>query len=65
MSSDRNESAVSNCNESEVLSTIGTSGLQQLLAISTSLTTEENKADLQPVDEEVAFLYFSFCLVFI
>lgn len=55
MSSDRNENEMSNSNESGVPPTIETSGLQQLLAISTSLTTEQNKADLQPVDEEVSF----------
>lgn len=48
---DNHHTTVSNTGASS--STISTSGLQQILAISTSLTNQEEKPDLQPVDEEV------------
>lgn len=35
--------------------TLETTGLQQILAISTSLTNENERDEIQPVDEEVIF----------
>lgn len=36
-------------------STVSTANLQQILALSTSLTNEDEKRDIQPVDEEVIY----------
>lgn len=39
-------------------STVSTANLQQILALSTSLTNENEKKDIKPVDEEVRYSWF-------
>lgn len=36
-------------------STVSTANLQQILALSTSLTDENEKRNIQPVDEDVSY----------